>query len=123
MISWFRSEISARKPRIFLLVSAFLFVLSSCTQWRDFTTYFNVYYDAKRHMDAYEEKLDESQAAGQSGAIATVTSHRWLDEEYETRKAMRTRGGTPPPIKLFTYTTQTPNARGDLKHLDSVVIL
>jgi TolA-binding protein len=97
-------------------------LISSCKFYRDTTTYFNVYYDAQRHITLYEEKLGESQAT-ESGAIAAVTSHRWLDEEYESRRALRLRGTVPPPVKLFYKSTEITSRSGDVKHLDSAIIL
>lgn len=97
-------------------------LISSCKFYRDTTTYFNVYYDAQRHISLYEEKLGESQIT-ESGAIAAVTSHRWLDEEYESRKALRLRGTVPPPVKLFYQSAEVTSRSGDIKHLDSAIIL
>jgi TolA-binding protein len=97
-------------------------LISSCSFWRDTTTYFNVYYDAQRHIDKYESGLIQSQST-ESGAIAAVTTHRWLDEEYESRRALRLRGAVPPPVKLFYKSSELASRSGDVKHLDSAIIL
>ena len=109
------------RPVPALLILSFVF--SACQTYRDATTYFNVYYDARRHLDMYEEKLAEPPPP-QNGAIATITTHRWLDEEYESRRYALVRTGNVPVVK----TSLKPNAElssrsGDTKHLDSAVIL
>lgn len=97
-------------------------IISSCTFYRNTTTYFNVYYDAERHIDMYEDKLVQTQST-ETGAIAAVTTHRWLDEEYESRRALRLRGTVPPPVKLFYQSKELTTRSGDVKHLDSAIIL
>lgn len=99
-----------------------MLLLSSCSFYRDTTTYFNVYYDAQRHIERYEEKVEDAQTA-ESGAVAAVTTHRWLDEEYESRKTLRIRGAEPPPVKFFFQSKDVVNQKGDVKHLDSAIIL
>ncbi len=106
-----------------LLFVSILSLLNSCQTYRDTTTYFNVYYDAKRHLDIYEEKMAEPPPP-QNGAIATITTHRWLDEEYESRRYALIRTGIIPQIKTsLKANSELTQRSGDLKHLDSVVIL
>src|SRR5690348_4026390 len=102
-----------------LLLGAF-----GCQSYRNFTTYFNVIYDARRHLEAYEDKLGENPGA-QNGAIATVTVHRWLDEEYETRRLYIKRNGYAQAPKSMgqSAATSVANRTGNLKHLDSTIIL
>lgn len=117
--------IAGNSKRYIFFVAVLLLLpvlISSCKFYRDTTTYFNVYYDAQRHIDMYESFIGDAQST-ESGAIAAVTSHRWLDEEYESRKALRLRGTIPPPVKLFYQSKAVTTRAGDVKHLDSAIIL
>lgn len=106
-----------------LLTLLVLLGVGGCQSYRNFTTYFNVIYDARRHLETYEEKLAENPGS-QSGAVATVTVHRWLDEEYETRRIYIRRNGMAPEVKLQTQPqTAVANRTGNQKHLDSAIIL
>lgn len=108
----------ATSPWLLLLI---ILGAAGCQSYRNFTTYFNVLYDARRHLEAYEEKLDEGPSV--DAAIATVTTHRWLDEEYETRRVSIRRNGYAPAPKLLVTQTTVANRSGNLKHLDSAIIL
>jgi outer membrane protein assembly factor BamD (BamD/ComL family) len=103
---------------LFILVLAGII---GCQPYRNFTTYFNVLYDARRHLEAYEEKVNEGPVA--DAAIATVTTHRWLDEEYETRRVSIRHNGYAPAPKLLPVQTAAANRSGNAKHLDSAIIL
>ncbi len=104
-----------------LLFLVLISIIAGCKPYRSFTTYFNVIYDARRHLEAYEEKLDEPVVA--DAAIATVTTHRWLDEEYETRRVYIRRNGYAPVPKILATNAQVVNRGGNAKHLDSTIIL
>lgn len=107
--------------RPWLLVLVLMSIVAGCKPYRNFTTYFNVIYDARRHLEAYEEKLGEPVVA--DAAIATVTTHRWLDEEYETRRVYIRRNGYAPVPKILATNAQVVNRSGNAKHLDSTIIL
>jgi TolA-binding protein len=111
-------RISPRAIAPFLLV-ALLF--SGCGFWRNFTTYFNTLYLAEWHLAAYEDQL-ASQPAASSGAAA-VLSHRWLDEEYETRQAAMRAGRSQKIQESFAPSKNTPRGSGSATHLDSAIIL
>ncbi len=48
---------SARKLFVFASLSMLAVILSSCGMWRNFTTYFNTYYNAKTLFDRTEEAI------------------------------------------------------------------
>src|SRR5439155_16197525 len=111
-------------PILLLSIGAF-----SCTLFHNFTTYFNVIYLARQHLEIYEDGLNAPQSAP-SGAAAAITSHQWLDEEYLARQLYKKRTGTPMPYAALTKTTswqstQTTAASKTVTnvHLDSAIIL
>ena len=111
-----------RKNPLILLILGLSVIIASCTLFRNFTTYFNVVYLAQQHLDIYEEQMQKDQVA-QSGAAAAITTHRWLDEEYQARQLYKKRTGLAMPISSFNKTTVSTNRSGSMLHLDSAIIL
>ena len=111
-----------RKNLLILLILGLSVIVASCTFFRNFTTYFNVVYLAQQHLDIYEEQMQKDLVA-QSGAAAAITTHRWLDEEYQARQLYKKRTGLAMPIASFNKTTISTNRSGSTLHLDSAIIL
>jgi len=111
-------------PRCFYflpLTSYLLLVLSGCTFWHNFSTFFNTVYLAKEHLAAYEEQQKAIVPANPNGAVA-VLKHRWLDEEYQMRQR-GLRNGSAPPITASFSQSLTATKQVNNIHLDSAIIL
>ncbi|MDP4220411.1 MAG: tetratricopeptide repeat protein [Bacteroidota bacterium] len=110
------------RKNVLILLLLGLSAVASCTLFRNFTTYFNVVYLAQQHLDIYESQLDKDQVA-QNGAVAAITTHRWLEEEYLARQLYKKRTGLPMPMASFNKTTVSTNRSASTLHLDSAIIL
>src|ERR1051325_2064824 len=112
------------RKNISFLFLAFILVSSSCTPFHNFTTYFNVVYLAQQHLDIYEDQMQKEQVA-QNGAIAAITTHRWLDEEYLARQLYKKRTGLAMPMTSAARASGSSNSNRaiGLVHLDSAIIL
>lgn len=73
--------------RFFVPVAfVFLFILNSCSLWRDFTTYFNTYYNAKTLFDRLEDEiLKQRTDPFEFRASATQTSQTPA-QQYQTQQ-------------------------------------
>ncbi len=110
------------KNLLILLVFALSLFTISCTFFRNFTTYFNVVYLAQQHLSIYEDQLQNDQVA-QNGAVAAITTHRWLDEEYQSRQIYKRRTGLAMPLASLNKTNVSTNRSANTTHLDSAIIL
>jgi TolA-binding protein len=111
------------RKNIWVLLILGLSVLTySCAFFHNFTTYFNVVYLARQHLDIYEEQLQKDQVA-QNGAVAVITTHRWLEEEYQARQIFKRRTGLIMPLSSFNKTAALTTHSGNIMHLDSAIIL
>jgi TolA-binding protein len=111
-----------RKNILILLFLSLGALTVSCSLFRNFTTYFNVVYLAQQHLDIYEDQLQKDQVA-QNGAVAVITTHRWLDEEYLARQLYRKRTGLAMPVASINKSTISTNRSASTLHLDSAIIL
>jgi len=119
-----------RRKNPIILLFLLLSVLSlSCTFYRGFTTYFNVIYLARQHLEIYEEGLQKEQTppTGVAAVTAMLTTHHWLEEEYFARQLFKKRTGLSMPVAAVTKNATSTNlsaiARGNSTHLDSAIIL
>ncbi len=103
-------------------VSALLLLscLPGCAFWHDFTNYFNVLYLALWHLDQYEEELTLT-PENTTSAVATL-SHRWLDEELQSRRTAM-EAGLLSKITPSFQKSQTVGKSANVVHLDSAIIL
>ncbi|MFI5264428.1 MAG: tetratricopeptide repeat protein [Candidatus Kapaibacterium sp.] len=116
------NHIQYRKSVLILPVLSLALLIGSCTLFRNFTTYFNIVYLAQQHLDMYEDQLQKDQVA-QNGAVAVITTHRWLDEEYLSRQLYRKRTGLPMPMVSLGKTAISSGRSVGTQHLDSAIIL
>jgi TolA-binding protein len=112
-----------KKNAFILLVFMCSIIGISCSTYRSFTTYFNVVYLARQHLDLYEDGLQKEQVA-QNGAVAVITTHRWLEEEFLARQLYKKRTGVVMPVNsLSKNSSATTNRIITSVHLDSAIIL
>lgn len=115
-----------KNPLILLILISSSFSLS-CSFYRGFTTYFNIIYLARQHLEIYEDGLLKEQVP-QTGAAAVITTHRWLEEEYFARQLYKRRTGLPMPVTMLSKNPGNIASGNNSKvtssvHLDSAIIL
>ncbi len=97
-------------------------LISSCTFFRSFTTYFNVLYLAQKHLEQYEEII-KTEPTTQNGAVNAAFTHHWLEEELISYKIRRKRGTPIVPFVLMSKPKTSIIKGAASTHLDSAVIL
>jgi len=119
-----RTASSVSRSLMLLILGGLL--VSSCTFWKNFSTYFNLLYLAQQHLDIYEDKQKEPPPALTGGQA--VLNHRWLDEEYETRENARKMGKQMKIVASFVkprgaFVRPGVGQQSSTTHLDSAIIL